>query len=358
MTKKGLTIAVLVVATNFAIAQPVISVLPETPYVTTEGNIQYLDFDFIVTGQNDGKYDLKQIDLTVFDSKGKVFERRKLNNDGMVSNFAIFPKTQIKKDKSISLFNPFYFYEKEADLNRMVYTFTFTKGKEDITITKEISPSPFNQKTELRVPLKGRVIVDSGFDHHAHHRRLNTTHWGMKLLKVSKNITRYAIDFAPCDEDGIIHTGDGKRIDDYMGFGKPVLAPASGQVVEVVDSLPDNEIDGKLPFGLFKLLKNPKLASGNYMVIDHQNGEVSLLAHMKAGSILFKKGQKVKAGEQVGQLGNSGDSTFPHLHYQLENEHTLNVETYPARFSGISWMNGDKQDGPVYCNTGDLLMVD
>ncbi|MEP1095815.1 MAG: M23 family metallopeptidase [Cyclobacteriaceae bacterium] len=337
------------------LAQPVISAKPQTPYITTEGSLQFLEFDFIVTGQKNGKYILQQIDLTVFDQNGRPQERRKLVDEGMVSNFGEFPKTKVKKDKSISLFNPFYFFGNDIELDRLLYQFKFTKGRETYALSTEVRPEEYSQKTELALPLSGQVIVDAGFDHFAHHRRMNTTHWGMRLLKISQNITRYAIDFAPCNDTGQIYQNTGDEVEDYFGFGQPVAAPAGGKVVELVRDLPDNEIEGKLAFGTVAFIKNPKLASGNYVVIDHLNGEVSLLAHLQQESITVELDQVVKAGDQIGLIGNSGDSTYPHLHYQLENEHSLNVQTYPALFSGINSLNNQKVSRPIFCNTGDIV---
>jgi murein DD-endopeptidase MepM/ murein hydrolase activator NlpD len=59
-------------------------------------------------------------------------------------------------------------------------------------------------------------------------------------------------------------------------------------------------------------------ALGNHVVLDHGNGEFSFLCHFKKGSVAVKTGQKVKAGEPLGQCGNSGNSSEPHLHYHLQ----------------------------------------
>ena len=58
---------------------------------------------------------------------------------------------------------------------------------------------------------------------------------------------------------------------------------------------------------------------GNSVVIDHGNGEFSMIAHMKLGSVRMKVGQKVEQGQHIGELGNSGDTSGPHVHYQLQD---------------------------------------
>lgn len=354
MIKTYITI-ILISIVEFISAQPNISVLPETPYITKEGDIQHLDFDFIITGNKDGKYNLQQIVLIVYDKAGKVQQRNKIADEGMVSSFRVFPKTELKSDKKISLFNPFYFFGNNVQLHRLEYRFTFSKGKEKISLIKEVNPIEYYQQTQVVLPLKGRVIVDSGFDYYAHHRRLNTIHWGMKLLKISRNITRYAIDLAPAEIDGNTFRNTGNALEDYFGFGQEVFAPASGKVIEVAKDYPDNDINGKMAYGFFEFIKNPKLASGNYIVIDHLNGEVSLLAHLNYGSINVEVGQTVNTGDLMGKIGNSGDSTYPHLHFQLENEHSTSTKTFPVKFSGIESLNGVKVTKPEFCNTGDLI---
>lgn len=345
----------LVAVSCKSLVHPTISTLPETPYLTSEGDLQYLDFDFIIQSKKNGKYYLEKIDLLVYDRNGRLQQRYKMADEGMVSSFMSFPSVKVSGKKSISIYNPFYYFGSSIDLHRLVYTFTFEKGKERLELTKEIFPALYDQKTEVILPLKGRVIVDSGFDFYAHHRRLNTTHWGMRLLKIDRNITRYAVDLTHADEVGNTFSSTGKALDDYFGFGQQVMAPADGTIIEIANGYPDNEIDGKLPYGFFQFIKNPKLASGNYIVIDHKNGEMSLLAHLKDGSIQVEVGQEVREGQFVARLGNSGDSEVPHLHYQLENEHTRNTQTFPVRFSGIKSLNGNPNEQDVYINTGDLV---
>lgn len=354
MIRSYLTIVFVSIGT-FISAQPTISVLPETPYFTKESEIQYLDFDFIVSGDKGGKYFLDQIELIVYDKAGNVQQRNKMADEGMVSSFRAFPETKVKSDKKMSLYNPFYFFGNNIQLHRLEYRFTFAKGNEKFHLVKEILPIEYNQKTQLLLPIKDRLIVDNGFDHYAHHRRLNTTHWGMKLLKINRNITRYAIDLAPSDTDGKIFKKSGNTLEDYYGFGQEVFSPANGKVIEVANGHPDNEINGKLAYGFFKFINNPKLASGNYIVIDHLNGEVSLLAHLNDGSITVEVGQTVNAGDLIGKIGNSGDSTYPHLHFQLENEHSLNTQTFPVKFIGIQSLNGVEVNEAIFCNTGDLI---
>lgn len=124
---------------------------------------------------------------------------------------------------------------------------------------------------------------------------------------------RYAYDLFIA-RDGASLEGDPKDNTSYFAFGQPVVAPLGGKVVKVVDAHPDN-----VPFD--KPLTEE--AAGNHVVIDHGNGEYSLLAHFKQGSIQVKEGDTVKQGDRLGLCGNSGNSSDAHIHFQVSDNPSL-----------------------------------
>ena len=86
---------------------------------------------------------------------------------------------------------------------------------------------------------------------------------------------------------------------------------------DVIDGVRDN-IPGSM---------NPYSALGNAVFIQHSEYEVSILAHLKMGSIRVKPGDEVKAGQFLGLCGNSGNSSEPHLHYHLQNTFIIQFGT-------------------------------
>ena len=120
---------------------------------------------------------------------------------------------------------------------------------------------------------------------------------------------RFAFDFLGANEEGKTRKGENPVNEDYFAFGREILAPADGKVTDVINGVRDN-IPGSM---------NPYSALGNAVFIRHSEHEVSVLAHLKLGSIKVKVGDKVKRGHVIGLCGNSGNSSEPHLHYHLQN---------------------------------------
>jgi murein DD-endopeptidase MepM/ murein hydrolase activator NlpD len=161
--------------------------------------------------------------------------------------------------------------------------------------------APAKHQTQLSLPFKGRWLVFWGGDT----SELNHHH--------DVPNQRFAFDLLGVGEDGKTKQGDGSRNEDYYAFGREVLAPADGTVVEVIEGVRDNT-PGSM---------NPYSAVGNCVLIQHREDEVSVLAHFKQESIVVKVGDKVKGGQLLGQCGNSGNSSEPHLHYHLQNSPVL-----------------------------------
>ncbi|GGL65728.1 M23 family metallopeptidase [Halocalculus aciditolerans] len=174
-------------------------------------------------------------------------------------------------------------------------------------------------KTTLSLPFDGEWTVMNGGVAKA------TSH-SWEILS-----QRYAYDFAVTDADGESHAGDGASLADYYAFGREIRAPAAGTVVAVRDRLRDYPKPGSL-----WLEWRTGNVAGNHVTIEHADGEYSFLAHLKAGSTTVEPGDSVEAGDVVGRCGNSGHSTEPHLHYQLQDAASFwTAAGLPPRFTGV-----------------------
>ncbi len=123
-----------------------------------------------------------------------------------------------------------------------------------------------------------------------------------------------------------------RRPDDFPGFGQRVLAPGDGVVVRVHDSERDHW-SRTSPWGLLYLvtiellreLFGPNRVVGNHVIIDLGGGVYAALAHLRHGSVLVSVGDHVRAGDQVAECGNSGNTTEPHLHFQLMDHRRVGI---------------------------------
>ncbi|MCZ2826237.1 MULTISPECIES: M23 family metallopeptidase [unclassified Modestobacter] len=140
--------------------------------------------------------------------------------------------------------------------------------------------------------------------------------------------TTYAIDFTAVRGRRTATTRDWRSllgtepVDRFVGFGQPVLAPATGRVV----SVHDGESDGvarrsqaaRVPYALTQASRARGGAlAGNHVVLELEPGGAHVvLAHLREGSLQVRPGDLVTAGQQLAECGNSGNSTQPHVHVQ------------------------------------------
>src|SRR5262245_45009942 len=120
----------------------------------------------------------------------------------------------------------------------------------------------------------------------------------------------YAYDFLQVGPDGKSYQRDGKTNADYYAYGKRVLAAKDGTVVTVRTDMAENNP------GETTNVENP---GGNVVVIDHGNNQFGYYAHLRPFTVKLKPGVRVKAGDLIGEVGNSGDSVEPHLHFHVMN---------------------------------------
>jgi murein DD-endopeptidase MepM/ murein hydrolase activator NlpD len=199
-----------------------------------------------------------------------------------------------------------YFSEPVAlRVDKLVYHLDLnTRQGAMVSKTLEIPLTAYVQKTKLIFPLKGMFVVAAGHDFNEEHK----AEWSQQ----------YAYDILALGPHFEVIKTNGETNEDFYAWGREIIAPADGVVVYARNDVQDNSRPGLIQTNVFLKLPEPMWAvAGNVVVIDHGNGEFSLLAHMQKGSVRMKAGDKVKQGQVLGLLGNSGNSDAPHLHYQL-----------------------------------------
>lgn len=162
---------------------------------------------------------------------------------------------------------------------------------------------------------------------------------------------RFAIDWVKLGDDGKTYHGDPKDNRNYYAFGSDALAVADGVVTEVKDGIPLN-IPGPTSRAVPITLET---VGGNHVIINIGNGCYAFYAHLQPGSIRVKVGDKVHRGEVLGLVGNTGNSTEPHLHFHITNASSpLGSEglpyllpTFEVVGKGWGWKPADAKGAPV-----------
>jgi murein DD-endopeptidase MepM/ murein hydrolase activator NlpD len=157
---------------------------------------------------------------------------------------------------------------------------------------------------------------------------------------------RFAIDWVQLRETGQTFTGDQLKNENYRCYGAEALAVTDATVASIKDGIPEN-IPGATSRAVPITLET---VGGNYVILDLGNGRYAFYAHLQPGSLRVKAGDKVKRGQVLGLVGNSGNSTEPHLHFHVSNGNSpLGSEGLPYVFEsfevqgkGWGWKPSDK----------------
>ena len=171
----------------------------------------------------------------------------------------------------------------------------------------------YQTKTSLILPFHGIWLVSNG-------GRTPETNSHIRPAEQGPQNQLYAYDFR------MENTGKETKLEEFEVFGKEVLAPGDGIVTQVISGSID-VLPGE---------RDRSVGVGNAIIIDHQNGEYSLLCHFKHNSIKVKVGDKVRQGDVIGLCGNTGNSTQPHIHFNLQDGPLMHkANAIPAQFSKI-----------------------
>lgn len=147
------------------------------------------------------------------------------------------------------------------------------------------------------------------------------TYWGGETEFQNYHATtpnqRHAFDLVVW-RDGATFTGDGTSNEDFFAFGQPALAPADGRVVAVENGMPDMD-PGEMPAPSDAEGEDAVHPAGNHVIIETAADEFVVVAHMQEGSVVVAEGDTVRAGDRIGTVGNSGNTSESHLHIHVQD---------------------------------------
>jgi murein DD-endopeptidase MepM/ murein hydrolase activator NlpD len=200
----------------------------------------------------------------------------------------------------------------------------------------------------------GRPIVLGpplrGGDWHAANGPSNTSGHRRALVPIDGGTyiaQRFAIDWARIGANGRLFDGDPADNASYHGYGAEVVAVADAVVASVMDGIPENPA-GSAPLRsaaagdtLRAVPLTLETVGGNYVVLDLGQGRYAFYGHLIPGSLRVKAGDRVRRGQVIGLLGNSGNSTGPHLHFHVSDRNNpLAAEGVPYVIDGWDLMRG------------------
>ena len=215
-----------------------------------------------------------------------------------------------------------------------------------VTVNRKPIPS-------LRPPLRSdNWLAGNGPANNSPHRRALVPINGHTWIA-----QRFAIDWVRLFPDGPTYHGDKLDNKNYRAYGEEALAVAEGAVTETRDGIPEN-----VPGATSRAVPiNMETVAGNHVVLDIGHGFYALYAHLQPGSLRVHVGDKVKTGQVIGLVGNSGNSTEPHLHFHLcDASSALGCEGLPYTFpsfavqgEGWGWKSAESK-APAKQHAGEL----
>lgn len=212
---------------------------------------------------------------------------------------------------------------------RLRHRITMRIGDYPEAITLEGVPVAVNKSSVpvIGAPLEGdNWLAGNGPSNSSPHRRA--------LIPINGRADisqRYAIDWVRLYPEGKTYSGDSKDNKSYRAYGAEIHAVADGVVTQIKDSIQQN-----VPGDTRAVPMTLETIGGNHVIVEIADGVFAFYAHMQPGSLRVKSGDHVRRGQVLGLVGNSGNSTEPHLHFQLCNASSeLGSEGLPYAFSSF-----------------------
>jgi len=216
-------------------------------------------------------------------------------------------------------------FQKLADVPRtLVHRLFFKPDEQGGDIYVDGAEVAVRQAAPIAIapPLKGQGWVAlSGMSNTSVHRRTMVVVDGKARIA-----QRFAADWTRIGKEGLAFSGDPAKNANWAAYGAEVLAVANATVADVKDGIPDND-----PTAAKKAVPiNLETVGGNYVILDLGGGNFAFYAHLQPNSIRVKAGDRVRRGQTLALLGNSGNSDAPHLHFHVsDGDSPLGAEGLP-----------------------------
>ena len=218
-------------------------------------------------------------------------------------------------------------------IDELIFIVFYIQNDEEKNARIHIPVIQYESKNQYIFPVKGVWRVTCNWDGLDSHRDAYSQEFAFDLDQLDSNLQVVLNQKQPNEE--------------YRCYGKEVAAVADGEVIDSFDRLPENPsscsditkeqiIKFALKYGYVHL------SGGNQVILKHSNGEYSFCAHLIPDSLKVKTGDRVKRGQILGRVGNSGNSDGPHLHFQLmDGPNKSTARGLPCYFINIKNCEGE-----------------
>lgn len=309
-----------VVAQRAQLPPPLELRVPKPPTFASGDGGSFLAYELHITNLSSGTIRLRRVDVMSADSGGHVLLTLAdsllsgaLGRPGLSPAPAPAERTQLGGGLRavVFLWIPL---DARTTPGRLRHRLSVSRGTSDTASTivvegETVATTPHT--STIGPPLRGGGwLAANGPDPITGHRRALVTLDGIPAIA-----QRFAIDYLKLNDTASSFSGDRANNASYLAEGAEAIAVADGTVTSTKDGIPENVpgIDSRaVPITL-------ETIGGNFVVIDIGQGRYAFYAHFKPGSLRVKPGDQVRRGQVLGLVGNSGNSTEPHLHFHISD---------------------------------------
>jgi murein DD-endopeptidase len=292
--------------------------VPKAPTVATADGASVLVYELHITNFTPQPLILQRIDVATADAARRVLTTladsaliRAIARPGMQGRVTEVTKLDGGARALVFLWIP---VDRNSIPNALRHRLYLQQGSGDGALTLQLDDraTPVaKEAAPVGPPLRGGPWLTANGPHPQRgHRR------AMVPIEGHPSIAqRFAIDYVKLGDDNLTFKGDRLKNDSYHAYGVDALAVADGIVVATKDGIPEN-IPGPASRAVPITLET---VGGNHVIIDIGGGRYAFYAHLVPGSLRVKTGDRVRRGQVVGLVGNSGNSTEPHLHFHISD---------------------------------------
>jgi hypothetical protein len=276
------------------------------------------------------------------DNPWNVYNLKKRFGRVVIPKEGFQEKNQLKKDEGtavdLSAINHFL-YEGSARVDEIILQVKIDNNGKESVCDYPVILTPYTCKENYIFPVKGSATVSAMPLNEANgHRGLPSSEFAIDIIDVRR---------LPGGELSSSSPHHSNNVKDYFIFERDTLAAGDGVVAAIGNKWPNKLCENPLRYSVKRitnltvnlLKKGAEFENayiGNYVIIDHRNGEFSAYVHLSENSITVEQGDEVKQGQVIAKVGNTANSTEPHLHFQLmDGKDYASANGLPVMFNNL-----------------------